>query len=367
MSILAPTANAIESTPEAIVDPGSHVNTGLFDKPFANVNIETAPARTIFTDTIAAPLSRLVRPLRFKRWHYISMTCERYLVAACIVDAAYLGNVFAYVVDREQNTCWEWHKTIPAALGVTISPNSLTGQSVYSARNWGSIAMINDAAAQSRTLTLDLQGDATKPSIQLICDIEEDAAVQPVVAVQTVAPNTWSYTHKCYGLPAGATLRIGNETVEIPMGKAFAGIDYTAGYRKYETFWNWAAGGGMSTDDVVVGFSLTAHTHADADTDDALDCGVWLDGRLIPIRRTRFHYDRNDLLSPWRISDDDDIIDLTFHPENQRSQHINFGLVASQFTQPYGRFTGTIRGPESGHTYTLDKVLGVTEQHFARW
>jgi hypothetical protein len=172
-------------------------------------------------------------------------------------------------------------------------------------------------------------------------------------------------------LRASGELRCGDIDVRVDDGHA--GLDYNRGYRPRETWWNWAAGGGYAEGGARVGFNLTAHrpwpgsTQASKhDGDDAADCALWLAGRCVKIARVSFDYDPRALSEPWRISDRDGLVDLRFLPVGERSENINFGVVVSQFHQPYGTFDGELSSPD-GERHVLRDVFGVTEQHFARW
>jgi hypothetical protein len=118
-----------------------------------------------------------------------------------------------------------------------------------------------------------------------------------------------------------------------------------------------------------VGFNLTAHRRWDrppTQLEDAADCALWLDGRRVKIPWVAFDYDPKNVLGPWRISDREGLVELSFHPLGERRENVDLGLVVSRFHQPYGRFEGVLRD-RGGRAYPLDDVFGVTEQHFARW
>ena len=160
-------------------------------------------------------------------------------------------------------------------------------------------------------------------------------------------------------------MRCGAIDCTIPHGEGHAGLDWNLGYRPYETWWNWAAGGGFSTDGTRVGFNLTAHRPWDDaqehEQSDATDCAVWVGGRCIKLDRVEFDYTPRAILQPWRIHDADGIVDLEFSPAGKRADDVNFGIVVSQFQQPYGTFRGRLADKE------IADVFGVTEQHFAKW
>jgi hypothetical protein len=53
-------------------------------------------------------------------------------------------------------------------------------------------------------------------------------------------------------------------------------------------------------------------------------------------------------------------LELSFIPEGVHTEDLNLWLLASRYSQPWGRFVGTWRGePLEGY--------GVVEDHWARW
>lgn len=363
--------NAPRPTPRQIVESDGSVNVGWFEAPFGVVNFERAPAAHLLSGLRGSPFDfaeRLFKRFRMKRWHYTSVATPKSFFACAIVDAGYVGTAFAYVVDLERGTMHEWTTLQPFARAITIAPNSVDGRTSVDVPGWGRIVLDNDKASGTRRIEARLEGRIgrrRKPPFECAFTIN-DAGQAPVVVVEEAAAGRWFYTHKNYGLRTEGTLRCGELREDTSEG--LSGIDWNCGYRATETYWNWAAATGRSVSGDVVGFNLTAHRHWESpeEEEDAADCALWLGGERIKLPRIEFDYNHDNLMAPWRIHDAAGLVDLVFQPDGERHDDINFGLVVSQFHQPYGRFSGTLAGP-SGARFELDGVYGVTEQHFARW
>jgi hypothetical protein len=363
-------------TPEAIVEPNGYVNTGWFKQPFRRANLQSAPIEHALSRLREGPLGGIeaaYRRMRLKRWHYTSVASPEVFFACAIVDAGYIGTAFAYVVDRRTGAMHEWTTLLPLSRGIAIADSSIQGITRVEQPGWGYIELGNDDKRGLRTIDAKLEGTLgarPKPPLRVKLEIWDwGEEPDPVVVVEESARGRWLYTHKCYGLEAGGTVHCGDIDCHIRQGEGHAGLDWNLGYRPYETWWNWAAGGGFSTDGTRVGFNLTAHRRWDGGQEnahDATDCGLWIDGRCIKLDRVEFEYQPRAILQPWRIRDADGLVDLEFSPSGKRSDDVNFGVVVSQFLQPYGVFRGTLRTPE-GDEKELTDVFGVTEQHFAKW
>ncbi len=361
-------------TPPRIVEADGTVHTGWFARPFEVANLDEAPAEHLFSALRGTPLAaveRGVRRWRLKQWQYVSVVTDRVLFACAIVDAGYVGNAFAYVVDRLSKKKVEYSTLTPGGRGITIAPSSIEGTSHIRWPGFGTLAIHNHGARCSIEAHLEGRlGTSKRPPLRARFEIREDASCQPIVVVEESAPGRWLYTHKCYGLEAGGMVSCGDIADEVAMGGAHAGLDFNRGYRPRETYWNWAAASGTTVGGTRAGFNLTAHRrpeeHAPEAGDDAGDCALWLGDRCEKVERVEFDYDHGDLMGEWRIRDGAGLVDLRFTPEGERAENVNFGVVVSQFHQPYGRFSGELRD-RAGGRYPVEGLYGVVEQHFARW
>ncbi len=370
------------ATPERIVEPDGSVHVGWFERPFAIANVQDAPVDHFMSGFRGTPLGfaeRGFKKRRLKQWHYTSVASDRFLFACAVVDAGYVGTAFAYLVDRKTKKKFEWSTLRPFAKGIVIAENSLDGRTSIELDGWGHILLDNDAATGRRHIDASFIGrlgrDAT-PALRAHFEILDDnAEPDPIVVVEQVEASRWLYTHKCYGLAAKGEVRCGSLDARIEAEEGHAGLDWNRGYRKLETYWNWAAAGGRCTTGERVGFNLTAHrpwkgsgaeTGGDAFAVDAGDCALWLDGQCIKIPSVQFTYEPTDRTAPWTIRDAEGLVDLRFEADGERADDVNLGLVVSKFYQPYGHFTGSLKDRE-GRSFEVDGLYGVTEQHYARW
>lgn len=62
-------------------------------------------------------------------------------------------------------------------------------------------------------------------------------------------------------------------------------------------------------------------------------------------------------------------MDLTFTPWGARAAREDFKVVVSDFIQPFGTFSGTLRFRDGDTTVQveLDEGFGVVENHYAKW
>jgi hypothetical protein len=160
--------------------------------------------------------------------------------------------------------------------------------------------------------------------------------------VEVVSPHGGQYiwTRKQAGMPVRGTL----------LGRPFEGrafVDDTAGYHARETAWLWAAGVGVAESGAPVAWNLVDGVH---DGSQVSERTVWVDGAP-------------HALPPLAFSDDlSGVGELRCDAVVVRSHREKALLLASEYVQPFGRFSGAL--PVAGR---LRAGWGVMERHRARW
>ena len=170
------------------------------------------------------------------------------------------------------------------------------------------------------------------------------------------------YARKTAGHSITGHAEWGGRRVDLSTLSALGHHDWSAGYMRRETFWNWGCLAGRLDSGRVVGMNVSCGVNETSFTENCF----WLDGALHRIGPVHFAYDRRDLSQPWRLTDSEGRLELTFSPLGRHVERINALIVASNFTQMFGRYTGTLVTDE-GETLQVSGLPGYAEWHFARW
>jgi hypothetical protein len=245
------------------------------------------------------PLFRDRRPL--KRWRYVGVFGEAALLCFGSVRIAGLPQCFWAVWDRGERRLVERTTLRPRAVAL---PDG---------------AVRVDGVAE---LTLEPVGSP----------------------VEVVSPHGRSFiwTRK---QPAYARGRVGELAIDAP-----ALIDDSAGYHARRTAWEWSAGAGRAQDGRAVWWNLVSGVH---DAPAGSERAVWVDGVPREPAPVRF----SEALDAVR----GDEVDLRFAAEAERARREELVLLASDYRQPFGSYTGTVGG------IALASACGVMERHRARW
>jgi hypothetical protein len=137
-------------------------------------------------------------------------------------------------------------------------------------------------------------------------------------------------------------------------------MDYTRGLHSYHTEWNWCSAAGKAEDGTLIAVNFSTPLNGKTGPNST----YWINGKVY--RRDDVVFQYEDILNTWKISSVDGTINLSFEPLGLRSGDVNLGVIVSRFKQPFGIFEGTVTGPD-GKVHTVKNMLGVTEEHLAKW
>lgn len=132
-------------------------------------------------------------------------------------------------------------------------------------------------------------------------------------------------------------------------------MDESAGYHARRTEWEWSAGVGTTVDGWPAVWNLVRGVH---DSPTMSERTVWVNGRAVEPPPVRFSEDLDEL---W--GSDGSV--LRFDAEATRSRRENFGLLRSEYVQPFGRFRGML--PGGFDLSDQEPAFGVMERHRALW
>jgi hypothetical protein len=187
-------------------------------------------------------------------------------------------------------------------------------------------------------------------------DAELDArhAAPFLLAVGPVQHGAVHATQKSPGMPLTGSVRAGGRTYDL--GGGVGSIDYSNGLLARETAWRWA-----SAHTLELGFNLQAGYFGQCEN------ALWVRGRLVPLGAAHFEFERGMARGPWRIRTEDGLLDLHFEPQGERREDRSLVIAASRYVQPLGTFSGWVRPDPGGPAIEVDRLFGVTEDHYSRW
>ncbi|GGE67994.1 DUF2804 domain-containing protein [Streptosporangium jomthongense] len=334
-------------TTKKLIDAKGHIAPGVLVQPVEEINYLDYDLRTVMD----RPRSKLARRWRFNQFQFVSATGPGWVFGMALVDLKLLGSGFFYLYDFESGQMLEQSFMSPLALGTRIEPYPEHGSASFSK---GDVAMRILPVSGGRNVSVLAPG-----GIRVELTLKEDN--DPLRLVCPAGYNGWVFTRKSAGLPVEGEICWDHRIWRCDDNTRGA-IDWSCGFMRRETAWNWASLAGPLPGGRSLGLNLAAGVNETGMTENAL----WLDGQCQKLAAARFRFDRYHEGGDWHVTTEDGRVDLHFVPAAVRKEKLNAGILASNFRQYAGTFNGTVTDATGNHIVVKD-LRGLMEDHFARW
>lgn len=337
-----------------LINEDGNIHFGAFDEPVDNINYLDFPLENVMDKRI----SLWRRKKMFNQFHFIGLMNEEFMAGLAIVDLKWLSNCFFYLYDIKSGQLFEKSIIMPLALNTAVDTTPNQGCSIF--QNLGVHACIEQSSGntqvkyQSKQATLDVQ-------------LKQSNGYQPLRVCSQAGYNGWVFTQKTAGLAVSGSIRVLGKDYKLSEATSFGSVDWSCGFMRRETAWNWAAISGPvsigGTDKhTAFGLNLASGVNETGITEN----GFWLDGQLHKLGPVRFIFNRKNPEADWHIMSDCGRVKLTFNPLGKRVEKVNAGLIASNFKQVFGYYSGYLL-TANGKRVDLDAVPGFAEDHYAKW
>lgn len=341
----------MENAYDRLIDTNGQPHFGVFSCPVRQINYRDFVYHTVMD----RPATRLEKHFAFNQFQFVGICSDDLVFGCALVDIKYLGNAFIYLYDRRNGTLQDFSFMMPLAARTHLSNTPDEGTSHFQR---GDVDVRLTSRNNPREKYLQIRIGKT---LAADLSVTEPAGFQPLALCTPTGFNGWTYTQKAAGLDVSGFIRLHDRRYEL--GATHKGsYDWSCGFMRRETAWNWACLSGQSAEGRTLGVNFACGVNETGFTENAF----WVDGRLIKVNQVRFIYPKPNRHSQWRILSDDGKVDLTFEPEGSRKEKLNVLLLATNFTQLFGRFYGTLR-EDNGTVHTLKGVTGFAEDHYAKW
>jgi len=344
---------AYDGRPDRLVDEAGDVRLGTFGWPIHEVNYRDYALTTPF----GRPAGRWARRFGFNQFQFLGALSESLVFGCAIADVKYVATAFAYCYEPATRRFAEFSFTQPLARRTRFTQTPEVGDCSFAARK-ARITMSGETQPPRRRLVAHV-GDTL--AIDAVFH-EDTPAVEPMRICTRAGATGWVYARKTAGQRLSCTLTWEGDVYDLGAMPIYGHHDWSAGYMRRETFWNWGCLAGALGDGRNVGMNVSCGVNETSFTENCF----WLDGRLHKLDSVAFVYDRRDLMRPWRVTSWDRRVELEFHPEGRHVERVKAVVLATDFHQLFGRYYGTLVTDDGEHL-AVDGMLGYMEQHYAKW
>ena len=305
-----------------------------------------------------------VSPLRIKEWDYYLITDGHIGLALTIADNGYMGLDSISFLNFDEG--WE-QTTSPMRLlplGRTNLPESSREGASEIARGRYALAFYHEDGA--RVLSFQMNRFRGEDTICGLLRLTDEPEQSMVIATPFEKKAHFYFNQKINCLRAEGWVELGAKRYELTKDRFFAVLDWGRGVWTYHNTWYWGSASGL-LDGVPFGFNLG---YGFGDTSQASENAVFYDGRLHKLSQVTFGIPmkngREDYLSPWRFTSDDNRFYMDFVPVLDRAACTSALIVKSDQHQVFGRFTGRVT-LDDGSVLPVRDFFGFAEKVENRW
>jgi hypothetical protein len=329
---------------------GKLSQVGWARQPLLDCNLESARFYTL------RPLQRF----RVKRWDYYAVFTPRRFFSATIADLGYAGNIFVYTLDFETGDLHEEGLVIPLGTGIELPRNSTAGDSHYENKR---VRLHFSLLPDKRHLSVSWPDFHDGRGIEAEIDLATPPGYESMNIVIPIGEKRFYYNRKINCLPASGTMRYGDLLEKLKPDESLGSLDWGRGVWEYQSFWNWASASGFLSDGRTLGLNLGLGF---GDLSAATENAFILDNRIHKLDQVKFDYKSGDYMQPWRFTDNQGRLNLTFSPFKDRLARTNLGIITSEVHQMFGRYNGQVTN-EKGDVILVKDLIGFAEEHHAKW
>lgn len=331
---------------------GRLAQVGWSRRPLLDCNLEQARFYAL----------RWFQRFRMKRWDYYAVFTPQRFFSATIADLGYAGNLFVYTLDFASGDLHEEGLVVPFGRGVVLERNSQTG--VASFAN-ASASLRFEAEGQERRVSVSWPGFHGGRGIQAEITLQCPPRHESMNIIIPIGARRFYDNTKINCLPATGFIHYGGVREELRPDTCLGSLDWGRGVWEYRSYWNWASASGFlpRPDGRTIGLNLG---RGFGDLSKATENCVIVDGRIHKLGAVQFDYTSGEYMRPWRFTDDEGRVDLTFTPFKDRMAQTNLAIIFSEVHQMFGRYNGRVT-LDDGKPLEIRDLIGFAEEHHARW
>ncbi len=329
---------------------GQLAQVGWARQPILDCNLEAARFYAL------TPLQRF----RIKLWDYYAVFTPKHFFSATIANLGYAGNLFVYTMDFETGELHEEGIVVPFGKGVTLPRNSTEGNSHFEDTR---LKLDFSLCTDHRHLSVSWPSFHYGRGIQAEIDLRIPPGHESMNIVIPIGQKRFYWNRKINCLPASGTVKYGDMTETLTPTTSLGSLDWGRGVWEYQSFWNWASASGFLPDGRTIGLNMGKGF---GDLSKAGENALILNNRIHKLEQVKFDYTSGDYMKPWKFTDTENRLDLTFTPFKDRLAETNLGIITSKVHQMFGRYNG-FAVTDEGEKIEIRDLIGFAEEHHAKW
>ena len=351
-----PTFKDYPAPPAKLINADGEVALGHFSQPVNALNGKDFDYRTV----MGKPASALRKHFAYKQFQYFGGIADDLIFGCAFADIRFVGACFAYIFRPSDQKMLTWQFKTPLAKGLHMADQTDNAQSHFrSGKNTATQSYtLNEDGTRKKNLKINF-GQA----LSIDAWMEEPSNYETQSVCTPCAVNGWVYAQKTAALPVQGRIKSALGDFDLSAIDCFGHHDFSSGYMRRDTFWNWACFSlPPSGKRPALGLNVSWGVNESGYSENCL----WIGHRCIALSQVQFDYDRDNMMNAWHVRSESGDIDLRFEAIGKHSEQLNLFVLATNFHQIFGKFSGTIK-VDREETIKVDQIWGFVEHQFSRW
>lgn len=304
--------------------------------------------------------------LRIKEWDYYCIIGGDVVLALTIADNSYMSLDSVSLIHLGTGLCRTWSAMGVMTLGKRGFPATSVKGDVAVEKNAYAIRFENDGNKRILTARVDhfLDGKPLTARVELT-DVPRDSMV--IATPFSEKKTAFYYNQKINCLRASGDVQFDGKKYVFDPETAMGVLDWGRGVWTYKNTWYWGSASGWQNGHAF-GMNLG---YGFGDCSKATENMLFVDGIAHKLEHVTFDIPKtadgkDDFLKPWKITDHQGRLDLTFTPILDRADRTSVVIIESDQHQVFGRFDGKAV-LDDGTELTITNLTGFAEKVMNKW
>jgi hypothetical protein len=337
----------MSSSLSVLDDTGRPVNCGWSRSP-------------VFQYNSSSIRSSVVRITESDRYIIFSAT---HLLILEVLDGGYLGYIGVSIISLKDKNRSSQYYTIPFPMGGFDLPRGSDAGSIRIQRRKSNVDFIvMDGGA--RILKVDI------PKFGRHRHLRGEVVLSPPAEAESLVTHmSWREKKNAFWLSrrspwfvAEGVMQFGSAELIFTKGNAWGIFDWNRGVRPRSDVRYWASGCGLSGDRQVA-FSVG---YCSADASLGTENAFFVDGKLHKLDQVTFHISPVSWLESWRFTSNNNRLEMTFSPHQERVENNRMGFHFLKRRQVCGSFSGKVT-LDDGTEMEFQNITGIAERRRTRF
>jgi len=286
-----------------------------------------------------------------------------HLIIFEVRDDAWLGYAGISVISlRDKKRSTQIYKTIVPMGTYELPTSSETGSLLWRKKKSHLDFVCMESGA--RIIKTDIPKFGSKRRLRGELVLSEEPSSQSLITNQSWKneKSAFRYTRCSPWYSVEGVIQFGGSEIIFTKGNGWGIFDWNRGARPKADIRYWAAACGMSGGRQL-GFCAG---YSWADSSHGTENGFFVDGKLHKMDQVIFHIPPSNWLSPWRFTDNDNRMEITFYPHQERIERHRLFFHNSTRRQIFGFFSGRVQ-LDDGSVIEFQNLTGFAERSKMRF